>query len=167
MIAKAIEAIRDVMRDLTDVEQQTVAFWVARRYGVTFNLGLNPVDNPVNTLLHAVDLNSVSVDLNGVNPLLGGIKGGKKFVRKDPVIEAKVLEVLEFLNTKAGRNFRQVEENMRYIRARLKNSSVEDIKGVIVRKTREWKNTEYEKFLRPQTLFKADKFEAYIGEQGT
>ncbi len=87
--------------------------------------------------------------------------------KRDPVREQQAVEVLEFLNQKASRNYRSVEENLRFIRARLNTCSVADLKGVIARKTREWLNTEHAKYLRPATLFNATKFEQYIGEQGS
>lgn len=83
-------------------------------------------------------------------------------------------EVLAFLNEKAGRNFRVRESNHRpsvnldFIIARLKSgATVQDCKGIIARKCREWKGTEQEKYLRPATLFNKTKFEQYIGEAGT
>ena len=80
-------------------------------------------------------------------------------------LQEKALEVLNFLNEKTGRSYRPVEENLRFIRARLATCSLEDCKGVVARKTREWKGKEHEVFLRPKTLFNATNFEQYIGEK--
>lgn len=75
-------------------------------------------------------------------------------------------EILNFLNEKTGRSFRTVKINLNLIEARLKSgASVEDCRGVIARKVRQWKGTEMEKYLRPKTLFGPENFEQYIGEQ--
>jgi len=80
--------------------------------------------------------------------------------------EAK--QVLSFLNAKTGRSFRTVEANLSLIKSALKSgATLEECKGVIARKVREWKGTDYEKYIRPATLFNKTKFEQYIGEQGT
>lgn len=74
--------------------------------------------------------------------------------------------ILRFLNEKAGRSYREGEINLGFIVQRLKSgASVEDCKGVIARKVRQWRGGEMEKYLRPATLFNATKFEQYVGEQ--
>ena len=40
----------------------------------------------------------------------------------------------------------------------------EDFIGVIDKKYKEWKDTEREKYVRPETLF-GDKFEAYVNQK--
>lgn len=42
--------------------------------------------------------------------------------------------------------------------------SVEDFKTVIDKKYNDWKGTEWEKYLRPETLFGA-KFESYLNQK--
>lgn len=107
---------------------------------------------------------------NHVFNLDGGALGGngsssEAFKAKNRELDVKATEVLEFLNVKAGKSFQPVDENLRFIRARLAKHSVEDMKGVIARKTREWINTDQRVFLRPKTLFNATNFANYIGEQ--
>ena len=78
--------------------------------------------------------------------------------------EAK--DILRFLNEKTGRSYRAGDINLGFIVQRLKSgATVEDCKGVIARKTRQWRGGEMEKYLRPATLFNATKFEQYVGEQ--
>ena len=43
----------------------------------------------------------------------------------------------------------------------------EDFFTVIDNKVRSWKGTEWEKYLRPQTLFNATKFQGYLNEKGS
>ena len=74
-------------------------------------------------------------------------------------------EVLKFLNEKAGRNYRPVDLNLDFIKARLKSDmSVDDLKSIVAMKCREWKGTEMDKYLRPATLFNREKCEQYYGE---
>ena len=52
------------------------------------------------------------------------------------------------------------------IRARINEGfTFEDFKKVIDIKCKSWKKTEWEKFLRPETLF-GTKFEGYLNEKG-
>lgn len=71
--------------------------------------------------------------------------------------------VLHFLNEKAGRHYREVAPNLDFIRERLKEPgvTVEGIKVMVERQIARWKGTEWEKFLRPQTLFNRTKFADY------
>ena len=76
-------------------------------------------------------------------------------------------EVLNFLNTKAGKNFRVTDTNLDFIVGRLKDGvSLEQCKAIIVRKCRSWKGTDMEPCLRPATLFNKTKCEQYLGELG-
>lgn len=71
--------------------------------------------------------------------------------------------VIDYLNEKAGTRFRSVESNVKYINARLKDGyTVDDLKAVIDKKVKEWKGTDFQHFLRPETLFNATKFETYL-----
>lgn len=76
-------------------------------------------------------------------------------------------ELIEYLNEKAKTHYRQVESNYKYIRARLKDFSVEDIKTVIDKKCKEWIGTEFEKYLTPETLFRPSNFEKYLNQNIT
>ncbi len=79
-----------------------------------------------------------------------------------------VKEIISYLNTKAKTNFRSnTAATTKYIAARLNEGfSVADFKKVIDNKCAKWIGGEYEKFLRPQTLF-GTKFESYLNEKHT
>lgn len=80
-------------------------------------------------------------------------------------LKQEALDVLDFLNKKTGRHYQPVEANLQMIMARLKESTVEDCKSVIAKKTREWGTDEkMTLFLRPATLFNRMKFAQYQGE---
>lgn len=73
--------------------------------------------------------------------------------------------VIDYLNRKASTNYRATTKNTQsFINARLKEGyTVEDFKKVIDSKSKEWLNTDFEKYLRPATLF-GTKFENYLNE---
>lgn len=73
--------------------------------------------------------------------------------------------VIDYLNRKASANYRSTTKNTQsFINARLKEGyTVEDFKKVIDSKSKEWLNTDFEKYLRPATLF-GTKFENYLNE---
>ena len=73
--------------------------------------------------------------------------------------------VIDYLNKKANTNYRPTTKNTQsFINARLKEGyTVEDFKKVIDSKSKEWLNTDFEKYLRPATLF-GSKFENYLNE---
>lgn len=74
-------------------------------------------------------------------------------------------EIINYLNQKAGTRYKHSSEDTRkHIRARVNDGyTLDDFKAVIDRKVEEWKGTEWEKFLRPSTLF-GSKFEGYLNQ---
>ena len=74
-------------------------------------------------------------------------------------------EVIKYLNEKANTNYRPSTKNTQsFIKARLKEGfTVEDFKKVIDVKAKSWVGTDFEKYLRPSTLF-GTKFENYLNE---
>lgn len=77
-------------------------------------------------------------------------------------------EVIEYLNLKARTRYRASTPKMKQlIRARLSEGFIlDDFKIVIDNKCADWKGTEWEKFLRPETLF-GTKFEGYLNARQT
>ena len=75
-------------------------------------------------------------------------------------------EIVDYLNQKAGTRYKHSSEDTRkHIRARVNDGyTIDDFKTVIDRKVEEWKGTEWEKFLRPSTLF-GSKFESYLNQR--
>lgn len=81
--------------------------------------------------------------------------------------EAKML--LQQLNDCAQRNYKPVPANLKLIKARLKEGhTVEDVSAVIQRKCQEWRDDSFmSQYLRPATLFGAEKFNQYVGQLST
>jgi uncharacterized phage protein (TIGR02220 family) len=75
--------------------------------------------------------------------------------------------IIDYLNEKVGSQFRANNKSTQQrINARLKEGyTVDDFKTVIDKMHAKWKGTEYEEYLRPQTLF-STKFESYLNMKG-
>ena len=74
-------------------------------------------------------------------------------------------EIIDYLNEKTGKTYKAVKTNNQLINARYEEGyTLEDFKAVIDYKTSKWKGTEWEKYLRPSTLFSAKNFENYVNE---
>lgn len=95
-------------------------------------------------------------------------KGAKK--EKDRVnVSELAKEILEYLNQKTGKRYKGKPADLLKIKARLappESHTLEDFKTVIDKKVAEWKGTDWEKFLRPETLF-GTKFESYLNQSGS
>ena len=74
-----------------------------------------------------------------------------------------IKNIVEYLNARAKTKYRHnTEETAKLIKARLnENFTVDDFFTVIDKKCAEWIGTDFEKFLRPKTLF-GTKFESYL-----
>lgn len=88
------------------------------------------------------------------------INNNKDINKKDNKYIAE--QVLFYLNKKANKRFKAIPTNLKFILGRLKDYSEDDLKAVIDKKVAEWKGTEMETYLRPETLFNATKFESYV-----
>ena len=74
-------------------------------------------------------------------------------------------QVIDYLNSKAGKSFKHTTKKTQdLIKARLADGfKKEEFFNVIDNKVKEWQGTEYEKYLRPETLF-GNKFEGYLNQ---
>ena len=72
-------------------------------------------------------------------------------------------DIISYLNQVVGTNYRATtKKTQSCIHARIEEGfTIEDFKTVIDKKSFEWMGTEFEKFLRPETLF-GTKFEGYL-----
>lgn len=77
------------------------------------------------------------------------------------------IEVIKYLNQKTGKDFRHSSKaTVKLVESRLKEGyTVDDFKKVIDNKTAEWKGTEQDQYLRPETLFTASHFESYLNQR--
>lgn len=76
-------------------------------------------------------------------------------------------EIIDYLNEKAGKRFKVNEKTKAHINARVNDGyTLADFRAVIEKKVAEWRGTEMDKFLRPETLF-GTKFESYLNQNET
>ena len=80
-----------------------------------------------------------------------------------------IKEIIDYLNIKTGSRYQYNNKNtVSSINQRLEEGfTLDDFKNVIDKKCDEWLGTEYEKFLRPSTLFRPSKFEGYVNQKVT
>lgn len=83
-----------------------------------------------------------------------------------PAKAVQCKEIIDYLNLKANTHYRHnIKKTQSLINARFnENFTLDDFKRVIDNKTSEWKDTEMEKYLRPETLF-GTKFESYLNQK--
>lgn len=113
----------------------------------------NPTDNPLDT------------NKNDKNIKNKEEREERKNEKKDThLLERK--QIIDYLNQKLGTRYRHGSDiNKKYINARLNEGyTVDDFYEVIDKKCGEWKGTEREKYLRPETLF-GNKFESYLNQK--
>lgn len=79
------------------------------------------------------------------------------------IVSSEIAEIVAYLNDKLGTRYKPTTANTKkHITARLNEGyTVSDFRAVIDSKVQEWRDTEYRKYLRPDTLFGA-KFESYL-----
>lgn len=94
----------------------------------------------------------------------------------EPVIEpdlsskpdnAVAKQVIDYLNLKTGRKYQHTKTNIGLVNARIKEGiTVEQLRQVIDQKCKEWSGSKFEQYLRPATLFGAEKCNQYVGQIG-
>lgn len=89
------------------------------------------------------------------------INNNKEKYKKESIVKSTI----EYLNLKANTNYKSTTtKTIALINARVKEGfTLEDFKKVIDNKCKTWLKTDYEKYLRPETLF-GTKFEGYLNE---
>lgn len=89
-------------------------------------------------------------------------KNGKK---ERNIYTPAIAEIVDYLNQMTGKHYKPSTRKTReLITARLHEGfTVDDCKTVIWKKAREWRGTEWEKYIRPETLF-GTKFEGYLNQ---
>ncbi|WP_459127743.1 conserved phage C-terminal domain-containing protein [Latilactobacillus curvatus] len=121
-----------------------------------------PIHEKVNTPMHEkvtdniTSFNTTVNNTNNIKPLSG---------KPDPIPYKKIID---YLNEKTGRTFRNVESNKKLIRARWHEGyQLDDFKKVIDNKVIDANDSKSYfdgKFLQPSTLF-GNKFDQYLNQQ--
>ena len=102
-----------------------------------------------------------------ISPSQGGVQDIPESVEedRDPHQQNRIA-IIEHLNNYAGTNYQpHAEGNRKHLDARFNEGlTVEEAFEIIEMKTEEWKGTESERYLRPETLFNQTKCEQYRGQ---
>jgi uncharacterized phage protein (TIGR02220 family) len=88
-------------------------------------------------------------------------------VSKDKISKDNIYSpVIDYLNEKAGTKYKATSSKTKSLIDARQNEgyTLSDFQLVIDKKVNEWLGTEWEKFLRPETLF-SNKFESYLNQQ--
>lgn len=90
---------------------------------------------------------------------------GKDSIGKDSIDNIPYKEIIDYLNSKTGKNYRDnVQKNRSLIKARWSEGyRLDDFKHVIDNMVKDWSGTKYAKYLRPETLF-GTKFDGYLNQ---
>lgn len=109
----------------------------------------NKTHQDVNVIVNVNDNDNVDVNVKKIS--LEEIKG-----------------IVEYLNIKSNSHYKySTDKTQTLIKARIKDGfTLDDFKIVIDKKCEEWLGTDFEKFLRPETLF-SNKFEGYLNQKIT
>ncbi|MDU0430034.1 conserved phage C-terminal domain-containing protein [Staphylococcus chromogenes] len=115
-----------------------------------------PINNSVNTpiITNVKENNTSNNNINRIDTLSG-----------NPT-SYPYSDVIDYLNERTGKQYKSTtKKNQTVIRARSDEGfNLDDFKKVIDNKVAEWKGTDMEKYLRPETLF-GTKFEGYLNQQ--
>lgn len=89
-------------------------------------------------------------------------------VNVNKITLAEIKGIIEYLNIKSNSHYKySTDKTQTLIKARIKDGfTLDDFKIVIDKKCEEWLGTDFEKFLRPETLF-SNKFEGYLNQKIT
>lgn len=113
-----------------------------------------------------------------------GLANAKQMLSENSIVENSIVEnsieyniysrvevdtirqIVDFLNQTCNTKYKYSNKKIvSLINARLKDGfTIEDFKIVISKKAKDWLGTDYEKFLRPETLF-GTKFESYLNQK--
>ena len=114
-----------------------------------------PIDEKVNTPIDE----KVKENITSFNNTYNNMSGKA---------EPPFLAIVNHLNEKASKNYKHTSKKTQIlIKARLNEGFKEkDFYAVIDKKTKEWLGTQFENYLRPETLF-GTKFESYLNQKDT
>jgi uncharacterized phage protein (TIGR02220 family) len=98
-----------------------------------------------------------------IPPYQSGITTVIPLENENENVNRDVKDIISYLNEVAGTKYRtNSKTTVSHIQARLKEGfTVEDFKTVTDKQWAKWRGTEFEQYMRPQTLF-GTKFESYL-----
>jgi uncharacterized phage protein (TIGR02220 family) len=86
--------------------------------------------------------------------------------KAEPQWSLGAVAVLNCLNEETGKAYQKTAANLVPIQRRLDEcKDIQGMKDMVKRQAKLWMNTEMQKYLRPETLFRASKFDAYYQQR--
>lgn len=128
--------------------------------------GIEPDSNPPKTDFQSSKNDSPILQDWSTNRITG--LTGKEITPCSPPSENIEIanRVILALNQRAGKNFKLIDSNRKWIIARLKDDFTEtDCLRVIANRVMRWQGTEHAQYLRPETVF-GNKFDSYLNDAG-
>ena len=132
----------------------------------------NPhIKEPISTIpapcKNSANMGQASEQSNGES-VIGNqesVIGNQELVIRNQEEEMPFKEIIEYLNQKAGTAYKYSSQKTKsLIQARFNEKfTLQDFYTVIDKKVDEWIGTDWQKFLRPETLF-SNKFEGYLNQ---
>ena len=153
--------------DLYDVSKITVSRWVSSlekrnyiRIDFTYKEDSKEIESRRIWIVDPFKIPNIKNDNNEEE--IGSVK------KKEEKYKDEIKEIIDYLNSSTNSSYRyNTESTNKLIRGKLNNGfTVHDFKSVIHTKSMEWMNTDFEKYLRPSTLF-GNKFEQYLNQKST
>jgi uncharacterized phage protein (TIGR02220 family) len=157
---------------LYEVSKQSISVWINSLQKNGY-IDIEMIRKGKEITKRKVSINTVGVSINldvGINKSLIGCQDNlKENNTSNTTVNNKdnipYLEIIDYLNSKSGSHYRNTDSTRRLIHARINEGfTKEDFFKVIDNKVSSWTGSEFEKFIRPQTLF-SPKFESYLNEK--
>lgn len=154
--------------DLYDVSKITISRWISSleksgyiKVELTYKNNTKEVDHRKIWIVEPFEIkniNNKNINNNENNPE----------IKKECKHKDEIVEIIDYLNKCTNSNYRyNTESTNKLIRGKLNSGfTVQDFKMVINIKSSDWMNTDFEKYLRPSTLF-GNKFEQYLNQKST
>ena len=168
---EALEVFKDKIVTFDEGEKWFFPSFIEFQYGQ-----LNNSNRLHGSVIKILDKYGLTETLKGLpRPLYGPTKGpmdkdkeqdkDKEKEKDKEEYKGEVKEIVKYLNHVTGSTYRVSGSKTRdLIKARIREGfKVNDFKVVITKKFKEWTGTEWQKFLRPETLF-SNKFEGYVNQ---
>lgn len=137
--------------------------------GTGLGTGLGVHQSRARARVHSSSSSSSS-ELNPLSGLLPDVgRGNGNDAETKKLANEAAIRAIEYLNKQAGRNFRPVEANLKLPRSRIlyDGAKESDLMAVVDAKVASAKRGEFKpEYLRPATLFNAEKFAQYVGQLG-
>ena len=123
------------------------------------------VENPVQLNTKKLNTNNKKIDNNKLLSIVE--QEETKKISKEKFIKENTKCIIDYLNEVANTKYKyNSKETLKLISARFNDGFVlDDFYDVIDNKYKDWHNTEFEKYLRPATLFSNKHFEEYLNQK--